>query len=77
MGSVQSQVRVSVEVSQIEGGIPMKVVFLRLGRIRPDEPSNIPSFSASDVCHEPLSVRAKDDAPENISFMLITRDTSH
>ena len=44
---------------------------------RPDEPSNIPSFFAVEVDHAPQSVCVKDDAPENISFMLITLDTSH
>merc|ERR1712183_813536 len=43
----------------------------------PDEPSNIPSFFAVEVDHAPQSVCVKDDAPENISFMLITLDTSH
>ena len=43
---------------------------------RPDDPSNIPSLFAVEVDHAPQSVCAKDDAPENISFMLVTLDTS-
>ena len=57
-----------------------EVVFLQLGvivSIRPDEPSNIPSLSAADVCHLPQSVCANDDASENMSSMLVTRDTFH
>ena len=47
-------------------------------QIRPDDPSNISSLSAGDVCHvSPQSGRAKDDAPANICFMLVTLDTSH
>ena len=46
-------------------------------QIRPGDPSNIPSLSAVEVSHAPQSVRAKDDAPENILFMLVTLDTSH
>ena len=44
---------------------------------RPDESLNIPSLSAVEVIHTPQSVCAKDDAPENISSMLITLDTFH
>ena len=44
--------------------------------IRPDEPVNISSLSAVEVLHAPQSVCAKDDAPENISSMLVTLDTS-
>ena len=46
-------------------------------QIRPDESVNIPFFSALEVCHFPQSSCAKDDAPENISPMLVTLDTSH
>ena len=46
-------------------------------QIRPDEPSNILSLSAVDVLHAPQSVCVKDDAPEKISSMLATLDTSH
>ena len=44
---------------------------------RPGESLNIPSLSAVEVIHAPQSVCAKDDAPENISSMLITLDTFH
>ena len=51
---------------------------LTLGvQIRPDEPSNIPFLSAVEVYHEPQSVRANDVAPENMSAMVVTLDTSH
>ena len=43
----------------------------------PDEPSNISVLSAVEVVHGPQSVCAKDDAPENMSSMLVTLDTSH
>ena len=46
-------------------------------QICPDEPSNIPSLFAVEVLHLPQSVCVKDGAPENISFMLVTLDTSH
>ena len=58
----------------------MEIVFLLLEvvvQIRPDEPSNIPPFTAVELSHAPQSVCAKDDAPENILFMLVTLDTSH
>ena len=45
--------------------------------IRPDEPSNIAILFAVEVLHAPQSVCAKDDAPENISSMSITLETSH
>ena len=46
-------------------------------QIRPDEPPNMSSLSALEVAHRPQRVCANDDAPENISFMLVTLDTSH
>ena len=46
-------------------------------QICPNDPSNIPSLSAVDVSHAPQSVCAKDDAPKNMSSMLVTLDTSH
>ena len=52
----------------------MEVVVLQ---IRPDEPSNIPPLSADEVCHSPQRVCANDDAPENMSSILVTLDTSH
>ena len=52
-------------------------LFFLLVQIRPGESKNIPSLSAVDVLHAPQRVCAKDDAPENISFMSVTLDTSH
>ena len=47
-------------------------------QIRPDEPANIPSLFALEVSHTSLQrVCANDDAPENISSMFVTLDTSH
>ena len=46
-------------------------------QIRPDDPSNMPSLSAVEVTHEPQSVCANDDAPENIPAMVVTVETSH
>ena len=50
---------------------------LLLAQIRPGEPSNIFSLYASEKSHAPQRVCANDDAPENISSMLDTLDTSH
>ena len=66
----------------MEVWLPLEVemfmhVFVPITQIRPGDLSNIPSLSAVEVIHAPQSVCAKDDAPENISFMLITLDTSH
>ena len=44
---------------------------------RPDEPSNIPFFFAFEVPHAPHSVCAKEDAPEKVESIWVTRDTSH
>ena len=52
-------------------------VLVLVVQISPGELSNIPSLSAVEVSHAPQSVCAKDDAPENISSMLVTLDTSH
>ena len=71
-------VPVVVEVVSVLVEAVLEVVLLPpVVQIRPDEPSNIPSLSAVEVSHAPQSVCAKDDAPENISFMLATLDTSH
>ena len=43
----------------------------------PADPSNIPSLVAFEMTHEPQSIWANDDAPENICLMLVTPDTSH
>ena len=61
-------------------GVEMVVEVVVLGgaTVRPDEPSNIPSFfAAMFVLHVPERVCANDDAPEKISAMLVTLDTSH
>ena len=52
-------------------------VVLAVVQIRPGELVNIPSLFAAEVLHAPQSVCAKDDAPLNISCMLVTLDTSH
>ena len=54
----------------------MEVVLLLL-QIRPNERSNIPSLFAAEVIHAPQRVCANEDAPENISSMVVTLDTSH
>ena len=61
----------------VEVVVVVKVFVLVAVQIRPDEPSNIALLSAFEVSHTPQSVRAKDDAPENIFPMLVTLDTSH
>ena len=53
------------------------VALVVVAQIRPDEPRNIPSLFAVEVCHAPQSVRAKDDAPKNMCSMVVTLDTSH
>ena len=45
--------------------------------IRPDEPVNIPSLSAVEMYHARQRVCVNDDAPENMSSILTTLDTSH
>ena len=47
------------------------------GQIRPGEPSNILILSAVDVLHTPQSACANNDAPENMSTISVTLDTSH
>ena len=56
--------------------VAVEVVVLVV-QICPFELSNILSLSAVEVSHAPQSVCAKDSAPENMSFMLVTLDTSH
>ena len=60
----------------VEVVVVAKVIKLSV-HIRPDESVNIPSLSAFEVNHAPHSVCAKDEAPLNINFMLVTLDTSH
>ena len=64
-------VRVFIEVVLLLEAVVVVVQML------PVEPSNIPLLSAAEVCHTPQRVCAKDDAPANICFMLVTLDTSH
>ena len=73
------EVVVPVEVVvTVEVVVVAEVLVLVVVQIRPDEPSNILSLSAVEVSHaSPQSVCANDDAPENISSMLATLDTSH
>ena len=54
-----------------------EIVLLMEVQSRPDEPSNISSFSAVEVRHAPQSVWANDDALLNIKLMRVTLDTSH
>ena len=58
-------------------GLPLEVGVVLVVQIRPDDPSNIPFLSAVEVCHAPQSVCVNDVAPENISSMLVTLNTSH
>ena len=71
---------------RVRVGVFIKVAFLLVGvlvvssvvvQIRPDEPANISSVVAVEVCHSPQRVCENDDAPKNISFILVTLDTSH
>ena len=55
----------------------IEVVLLLEVQIRPDEPSNILSLFAVEANQAPQSVCAKDDVAKNMTFMLVTLDTSH
>ena len=58
--------------------VKVVVVLVVVVQIFPDEPSNIPYLSAVEVSHaSPQSVCEKDAAPENMSVMSATLDTSH
>ena len=63
--------------SLLEEVVVAEVLVLVVVQIRPDEPSNILTLSAVDVLHTPQSVCANDDAPENMSTISVTLDTSH
>ena len=54
----------------------MKAVVLEV-QSPPGESANISVLSAVEVIHAPHSVCEKDEAPENIRFMVVTLDTSH
>ena len=60
----------------VEEVVVGKVIKLSV-HIRPEESVNIPSLSAFEVYHAKQRVCVKDEAPENMSSMLITLDTSH
>ena len=84
-GSPRFWVTVAVSDRRVRVRVVMKVVLLSEEvvevlvlpvQIRPDDPSNIPSLFAVEVSHaSPQSVCAKDDAPLNISHIMITPDT--
>ena len=71
-----AEVVVVVEALSLLVVVGLEILVLTL-QIRPDEAENIPYFFAVEVNHAPQSMCVKDDAPENISSMLITLDTSH
>ena len=60
----------------VEVVVVAKIIKLSV-HIRPDESVNIPFLSAFEVYHAKQRVCVKDEAPENMSSMLITLDTSH
>ena len=79
---VQRLTSVSVRVTDFDEGVvlPLEVgvdVLALVAHSRPGESSNIPSLSAVEVYHAPQSVCVKDEAPENMSAMVVTLDTSH
>ena len=53
------------------------VVEVLVVQIRPEEPSNIPSWSAAEASHAPRRSCANDDASKNMSPISVTLDTSH
>ena len=63
--------------SLLEEVVVVEVLVLAVVQIRPDDPSNIPCFSAVEVLHSPQSVCANDDALSNMPIMVVTLDTSH
>ena len=66
------------QVALLIGVMVAVVAIVLVVHIRPDEPSNIPALSAVEAIHAPpQSVCAKDDAPLNISSMVVALDTSH
>ena len=81
---VKREVKVMVESKILghskgdgEARVLIEVVLLLEVQIRPDEPSNILSLSAVEANQAPQSVCAKDDAAKNMTFILVTLDTSH
>ena len=78
LGLKRVKVRVFMDVGVLlEMAAVVMEAFELVPQIRPDESSNICSLFAVEVLHAPQSVRAKDNAPTNICFMLVTWDTSH
>ena len=78
LGRRQSGIRILMEVVLLLELAAAVEVLVLVVQIRADERTNIPCLSAFDLSHAlPQSVCAKDDAPANISFMLVTLDTSH
>ena len=71
------EVVVGVEVVVLVVEVVDLVVEVVVLQIRADEKANIPSFFAFEAYHAPQSVCANDDAPENISSIVVTLDTSH
>ena len=69
-------VRVRLMVA-MEVAVLAEVVVAVAMQSRPEEPTNISDLSAVEVPHAPQSVCEKDEAPENMRFMLVTLDTSH
>ena len=57
--------------------VSLKIGVRILRQTSPDESSNMASLSAVEVTHAPQSVCANNEAPLNISTMLVTLDTSH
>ena len=77
LGLVRDRVRVLMKVVLLSEKMVVVVAVLVVVPIRPGESSNILSLSAVEVLHASQSVCAKDDAPENMSRMLVTLDTAH
>ena len=60
---VRIQIRVFMEVVLLLDLVVTVESLAHFAEIGPDEPSNIPSFSAVEVSHAPQRVCVKDDAP--------------
>ena len=71
------RVRIIVLLVEVDVVVVVEVVVVLVVQSRPEEPANIPSLSAVEVSHAPQRDCAKDDAPTNISSILVTLDTSH
>jgi len=71
------QILVAVNVPAVVDVLIAAGANVPLAQICQDESPNIPALFAVEVCHIPQRACANDDAPKNISSMLITLDTSH